>query len=72
MPGRGAFAITTSVQSLPDQRAPLLEDFIDSWGNNIRRHSRDGTPDMTRWPIQARFWLEWGCSQVTDLVQRTD
>src|SRR6185312_11379625 len=20
------------------------------------------------WPIQARFWLEWGCSRVTDLV----
>src|SRR6266849_8377892 len=19
------------------------------------------------WPIQARFWLEWGCSHVTDL-----
>jgi hypothetical protein len=24
------------------------------------------------WPTQARFWLEWGCSHVTDLVRRTD
>lgn len=24
-----------------------------------------------RWPTQARFWLEWECSQVTDLVRRT-
>ncbi len=23
------------------------------------------------WPTQARFWLEWGCSHVTDLVRRT-
>ena len=22
-------------------------------------------------PTQARFWLEWGCSEVTDLVRRT-
>jgi hypothetical protein len=21
------------------------------------------------WPTQARFWLEWGCSHVTDLVR---
>jgi hypothetical protein len=26
---------------------------------------------MGRWPTQARFWLEWGCSLVTDLVRRT-
>ena len=24
-----------------------------------------------RWPTQARFWLVWGCSHVTDLGQRT-
>ena len=24
------------------------------------------------WPTQARFWLEWGCSHVTDLVRRTN
>jgi putative transposase len=30
-------------------------------GNNIRW-----------WPIQARFWLEWGCSYVTDLVPTTN
>ena len=24
------------------------------------------------WPTQARFWLEWGRSLVTDLGQRTD
>jgi hypothetical protein len=21
------------------------------------------------WPIQTRFWLEWGCSHLTDLVR---
>jgi hypothetical protein len=21
-----------------------------------------------RWPTQARFWLEWGCSHVTDIA----
>ena len=26
---------------------------------------------MGGWPAQARFWLESGCSQVTDLVRRT-
>src|SRR5258708_37222983 len=25
-----------------------------------------------RWPTQARFWLEWECSHVTDLVRRTE
>src|SRR5882724_7916242 len=24
------------------------------------------------WPIQARFWLEWGCSHITDLVPQTN
>jgi hypothetical protein len=24
------------------------------------------------WPTQARFWLEWGCSHVTDLGPRTN
>ena len=27
---------------------------------------------LDRWPTQARFWLEWGCSHVTDLVRLTN
>jgi len=29
------------------------------------------TSERGGWPTQARFWLEWGCSHVTDLVRRT-
>jgi hypothetical protein len=24
------------------------------------------------WPIQARFWLEWGCLHVTDMIRLTN
>jgi hypothetical protein len=24
-----------------------------------------------RWPTQARFWLEWGSSRVTDMLRST-
>jgi hypothetical protein len=27
---------------------------------------------MTGWPTEAWFWLEWGCSHVTELGQRTE
>jgi len=27
--------------------------------------------ESDKWPIQAVFWLEWGCSHITDLLWRT-
>src|SRR5271154_2216624 len=29
---------------------------------------RDDEGSSGGWPTQARFWLEWGCSHVTDIV----
>src|SRR6266849_9898134 len=37
-PSLGAFAMITSTRSLPDERTTVsFAEFIDCWGNNIRR-----------------------------------
>ena len=33
--------------------------------------SKDDPVQSDGWPTQARFWLGWECSHVTDLGQRT-
>jgi hypothetical protein len=34
--------------------------------------SKDDATQSGEWPTEARFWLAWGCSHVTDLEQRTN
>src|SRR6266700_8153058 len=41
-----------------------------SWKIHVHRFC--DAESSAGWPTQARFWLEWGCSHITDLVQPTN